>query len=251
MSIINTFDDKTPALINPNVMAAKKPGFPETAIVCFGEHFIDALDEICGAENFDVMIACVVVPIYKCSYNGKKFAAYCSTLGGPAAVQFMELMAEKGCKRFIFFGSCGVLDNNIPPLQLLIPTEAYRDEGTSYHYAPPSDYLTVKNADRLDEIMTELEIPHTCGKTWTTDALFRETSGNTAKRKTDGCISVDMECASVTAAADFRGIDTYYILYSADSLGETWDSRTLGKLTNENRVELMRTLLKITDKICS
>ncbi|MDR0986967.1 MAG: nucleoside phosphorylase [Ruminococcus sp.] len=250
MSIINTFDNETPALINPNVLAAKKPGFPDTAIVCFGEHFIDALDELCGMEMLDVMIACVNVPVYKFTYEEKVFAAYCSTLGGPATVQLMELMAEKGCKRFIFFGSCGVLDNNIPPLKLILPTEAYRDEGTSYHYAPPSDYITVKNAGRLDEIMTELEIPHVSGKTWTTDALFRETAGNTAKRKADGCIAVDMECASVTAAADFRGTQTYYILYSADSLdSDEWDSRTLGKLRQENRTDFMRTLLEIAAKI--
>jgi uridine phosphorylase len=250
MSIIDTFDDKTPALINPDIMAAKKPDFPETAVVCFGERFVDALDELCETVMLDVMIACVNVPVYKFTYNEKTFAAYCSTLGGPATVQLMELMAVKGCKRFIFFGSCGVLDNNIPPLQLLIPTEAYRDEGTSYHYAPPSDYIEVKNATRLDEIMTRLEIPHNCGKTWTTDALFRETVGNTAKHKTDGCISVDMECASVCAAADFRGLDVYYILYSADSLdSDEWDSRTLGKLQQETRTGFMDTLLKIAAEI--
>ncbi|MDR0974964.1 MAG: nucleoside phosphorylase [Ruminococcus sp.] len=250
MSIINTFDDKTPALINPGVMAAKKQDFPVTALVCFGERFIDALDEICGAATLDVIIAAVVVPIYKLTSNGKNYAVYCSTLGGPAAVQLLELMVQKGCKKFIFFGSCGVLDKNIPPLHLIVPIESYRDEGTSYHYAPASDYVTIKTAPVLDKILTEMKIPHTSGRNWTTDALFRETAGNTAKRKADGCISVDMECASVQAAADFRNIEVYYILYSADSLdADEWDSRTLGKLTQDSRVDFMKIVLQIADKI--
>ena len=29
----------------------------------------------------------------------------------------------------------------------MVPTDAYRDEGTSYHYAPASDYIEIKNAD--------------------------------------------------------------------------------------------------------
>jgi uridine phosphorylase len=251
MSIINAFDNKTDALINPSDIVSKKAGFPETALVCFGERFIDALDELYDLQNFDFMIACVVVPIYKFTLNGRDYAAYCSTLGGPASTAIMEEMIQKGCKKFLFFGSCGVLDSSIPEGALLVPTEAYRDEGTSYHYAPgDNDYISVKTADKLHNILTELNISHACGKTWTTDAIYRETAGNTAKRRADGCISVDMECASVAAAADFRNIPLYYILYAADSLEEAeWDSRSLGKLTQDSRQEFIKTAVSVIEKI--
>jgi uridine phosphorylase len=251
MSIVNAFDNKTDALINPCDIVSKKPGFPETALVCFGERFIDALAEHYGAENIDIMIAAVVVPIYKFTVNNRDYAAYCTPLGGPAAAGLMEEMIAKGCKTFLFFGSCGVLDSSIPEGHLIIPTEAYRDEGTSYHYAPgDTDFITVKTASRLAEILTELKIPHVSGKTWTTDAFYRETAGNTAKRKAEGCITVDMECASVSAVADFRQIEVYYILYAADSLDKAeWDSRSLGKLTQDSRENFMRIAVSVIEKI--
>jgi uridine phosphorylase len=251
MSIIHAFDNKTDAIINPCDMVSKIQDFPETALVCFGERFIDALIDHYNAEVIDYMCACVAVPIYRFTANGQVYAAYCCTIGGPAAAGLMEEMAQKGCKRFLFFGSCGVLDRTILPGTLILPTEAYRDEGTSYHYAPAdSDYINVKTAAKLDEILTDLNIPHVSGRTWTTDAIYRETAANTAKRRAEGCISVEMECASVAAAADFRQIDLYYILYAADSLDEAkWDSRSLGKLTQDSRHEFLKKAISIIEKI--
>ena len=81
----------------------------------------------------------------------------------------------------------------------MVPTEAYRDEGTSYHYAPASDYITVKNSEKVAEFMELAGLPYVKGKTWTTDAVYRETRGNFDKRKNDGCISVEMECAAIQA----------------------------------------------------
>jgi uridine phosphorylase len=65
----------------------------------------------------------------------------------------------------------------------MVPTEAYRDEGTSYHYMPASDYITVKNSDIVAEFMETYGIPYVKGKTWTTDSFYRETVNNFKKHK--------------------------------------------------------------------
>lgn len=52
----------------------------------------------------------------------------------------------------------------------MVPTEAYRDEGTSYHYAPASDYIKIQNADVVAKFMETVGLPYVKGKTWTTDA---------------------------------------------------------------------------------
>ena len=44
------------------------------------------------------------------------------------------------------FGGSGCLDKDIARGKIVIPTEAYRDEGTSYHYVPAADYITLKNS---------------------------------------------------------------------------------------------------------
>ena len=69
---------------------------------------------------------------------------------------------------------------------VMISAEAYRDEGTSYHYAPAADYITIRNADIVANFMRENGIPFVKGKTWTTDSFYRETINNFNKHKADG-----------------------------------------------------------------
>lgn len=46
----------------------------------------------------------------------------------------------------------------------MIPTRAYQDEGISYHYAPASDYVTVRNTDIIAAFMEKNGIPYVKGK---------------------------------------------------------------------------------------
>jgi nucleoside phosphorylase len=63
-------------------------------------------------------------------------------------------------------------------------------------------------------------------KTWTTDAIFRETRAKTALRRSEGCLTVEMEAASMFAVAQFRNVPLGQILYGGDQLDdEQWDKR--------------------------
>ena len=87
----------------------------------------------------------------------------------------------------------------------------------------------MKNAGRVSEWLEEMGLPHVSGRTWTSDAIYRETKANVDKRKAEGCIAVEMECAGMQAVCDFRGLDLYYYLISGDLLdSEEWDMRILG-----------------------
>jgi uridine phosphorylase len=69
-------------------------------------------------------------------------------------------------------------------------------------------------------------LPFVQGRTWTTDAFYRETFNNFKKRKEDGCISVEMECASLQAMCDFRNLNLYMFFTSGDLLdAPEWDVR--------------------------
>ena len=108
----------------------------------------------------------------------------------------------------------------------MIPTESYRDEGTSYHYAQASDYIKNKNANIVAKFMESKDLPYILGKNWSTDSFYRETENNIAKRKADGCISVEMECSAMQAVCDFRNLNLYYFLTSGDLLdAPEWDER--------------------------
>ncbi|MBR4033395.1 MAG: nucleoside phosphorylase, partial [Clostridia bacterium] len=146
-------------------------------------------------------------------------AFYKSFVGAPAAAASVEdTRAVFSTDKYILFGGCGCLDREIARGRVMIPTAAYRDEGTSYHYAPPSDYIEIPGCDTVEAFMKENEIAYVRGKTWTTDAIFRETEQNFAKHKADGCISVEMECAGVQAVCSFRGLKLFVFFTSGDLL---------------------------------
>ncbi|MCL2363167.1 MAG: nucleoside phosphorylase [Defluviitaleaceae bacterium] len=248
--ITQTFDRETPEIINPNTFVAAVPGFPKVAIVSFGPRFIDKLLELYDTQELCILYACGPHPVYHVQFEGTDIAVYKTSLGGPATVGLQEEIYAKGAEKILYFGSCGVLDKTLEEMTFILPTAAYRDEGTSYHYASASEFIEVPTAPRMAEIFNELNLPHHCGKTWTTDAIYRETRGNMEKRKATGCIVVEMECASIMAAAQFRNKQAYQFLYAADNLDATeWDARTLGNFPTDKTEKILRVALEVAKRI--
>jgi purine-nucleoside phosphorylase len=78
----------------------------------------------------------------------------------------------------------------------------------------------------IDEVLAEAGVPHDRGLTWTTDAFFRETPAKVARRREQGCITVDMEASAMFAAAAFRGVVYGQLLYAGDDVSAAeWDHR--------------------------
>ncbi len=224
--ITDSFDNLSPAIINP----VKKEDAPEVdaCIVTFSHEIEKHVAASCACgEIASLCCATGRTPVYLIEHGGKRFAFYKTYVGAPITVALMEdAAAELRCSRFILFGGAGCLNREIAHGKVMIPTAAYRDEGTSYHYAPAADYITIKNASAVAECMKRNGIPHVLGKTWTTDSFYRETRNNFQKRKAEGCISVEMECAGVQAMCDFRGLELYPFFTSGDLLdAPEWDDR--------------------------
>jgi len=236
MSIIDTFDDRSVELLRAsdlpeNVGGNNLPDFPETVIVTFSDKTRDVVLSDYDAEEIGFMVDGGKLPIYRFRYRDKWIGFYRTGMGAPLAVALMEEVIAKGAMNFIFFGSCGVLDERLTEGHIIVPTEAYRDEGTSYHYMPAGDYVRITNAEKVAEILSDMDVPHISGRIWTTDGLYRETRNNVDARKADGCLAVDMECSALEAASRFRGVDLYQFIYAEDSLsGKTWEPRNIGRV---------------------
>lgn len=198
--------------------------------------------------------ACMEIPIYRAGYQGREVALLPSLVGAPGCVGTLEELFFFGVEKVVLFGSCGVLDRSIANCGLIMPTSALRDEGTSYHYAPAGDEIEVNPKYRED--FCRILARHNCscveGKVWTTDAVYRETAEKVARRREQGCICVDMECAAVAALARFRGKDVFQFFHGADSLdGECWDRRGLGSecdLTEKDKIAQLA--LELAAEIC-
>ena len=225
--ITNSFDNQTDAIIEPR----RKAGVPsvDVMIITFSYIIEEYIKEHFNYTQIATLYSATgLTPVYQIDYMGKKIGFYKTYIGAPCAVGLLEeVLSEVDTDKVIMFGGAGCLDKNIARGKIMIPTEAYRDEGTSYHYAPAADYITLKNSHVVAGFMKQANIPYVFGKTWTTDAIYRETRGNFEKRKQDGCIAVEMECASVQAVCDFRNVEFYNFLKSGDLLdAPEWDPRS-------------------------
>lgn len=224
--ITDSFDNRSPAIINP----VRRENAPEAdvCIVTFSHEIEKYVAEkyACG-EIAALWCASGKTPVYLIERNGRRFAFYRTYVGAPITVGLMEdAMTELKCDRYILFGGAGCLNKEIAHGKVMVPTAAYRDEGTSYHYAPAADYVDMKNAAVVAECMKANGIPYALGKTWTTDSFYRETRNNFEKRKADGCISVEMESAGVQAMCDFRNVDLYAFFTGGDLLdAPEWNAR--------------------------
>ena len=228
--IVDSFDNKTPAKINADLSGERVKC--DVCIATFSNIIEEYLVKTYKPEIVGYLkMVNGTTPIYIIDYHGKKIAVYKTVVGGPASVGCFENSRELiDTNKYIVFGGSGCLNKEIARGKITVPTEAYRDEGTSYHYKEPSDYITIKNSNVVAEFMKSKNLPYILGKTWTTDAFFRETEENVRKRKAGGCISVEMECASMQAACDFRNVELYFFLSSGDLLDSPeWDTRIKDK----------------------
>jgi uridine phosphorylase len=124
---------------------------------------------------------------------------------------------------------------------MIVVADAVRDEGTSYHYQtegrvsrPHPQAVRV-----LEETLTETGVSYLTARTWTTDAVYRETPGKVRARRAEGCLTVEMEAAALFAVAAFRKVICGQLLYGGDDVsGAQWDHRNWIRL-HDTRARLL------------
>lgn len=199
----------------------------DTAITMFSDFLFDELIDKYGAKQVCVITGGIDRIIYSVERDGKCVLVYKSPVGAPAAAMLMEEVGALGVKNFVAFGICGALTET-PFRTLIVPDKAFRDEGTSYHYLPPADFIELKNAPTVCKCLKDLGVNAAVGGTWCTDGFYRETRTRAEQVKAQGCIAVDMESAALQAVCDYRNKNFYTFFITADSLaGEEWESNDL------------------------
>jgi len=243
------FDEDTDAFIRPSNLIEPVKNIPERCILCF---FSEAIDKIITEYPYKIISYLVSegfnYPLYELDYNGEKIALIQACVGAPLAAGQIEELTAMGCKIFIACGMSGVLQKELAVGHLIIPITAVRDEGTSYHYVKPSREIDANErmVKIIENTFMEKNIPYIKAKTWTTDALYRETHKKVAQRKEEGCVTVEMETSAYMAASQFNNVEFGQILCSGDSLaGEEWDKRDYNK-----RSDIREYVLRLTLDVC-
>jgi len=242
------YDGTVPAILEPSKLIAPRD-VPEHCVMTFFQDVIDGYKEVgrllelhrFGSERGHN-------PLYEMEINGRRLAIIHPGVGAPLAAAFMDELIALGCRKFIACGGCGVLDGKFQVGHVIVPVTAVRDEGTSYHYLPPRREvdLSPEAIEAITAVLESQEIAYETGKTWTTDAFYRETAEKVALRREEGCICVEMETAALCAVAKFRGVTFGQLLYGGDDLsGDEWDGRDW-----QNRASTRETLFALAAAAC-
>jgi uridine phosphorylase len=150
--------------------------------------------------------ACYHTQLYSFTYASIEFGVVGCAVGASFAVLVAEQMFASGCKLLISVTSSGQILPVHPPPYFVIIDRALRDEGTSYHYTPPSMYSQADQAllDALQGAFDGFKVPVVVGATWTTDAPFRETQPAITSMRDRKLLAVEMEAAALYAFAKVR-----------------------------------------------
>ncbi len=174
-------------------------------------------------------------PVYYLNYKNSIITMFMAGISGSWLSGDIEDMCINGVDTFIIFGNCGVLDNTIEDCSIIIPNRAFRDEGTSYHYLPDSEYieLDTQYVGFFKDILKEYSFEYHEGATWTIDAFYRETGEKIQMFKNKGAVCVEMEGASLAAVCKYKNLNYFTFYYAGDNLDSVeWEERSIDQLTN-------------------
>ena len=224
---------------------------PHIGVGVFSEHLLNDIVKKCECKKAGELMQ--KRPIYILEYKNIKITLFMAGISGPWISQDIEELNVNGVDTLIIFGNCGVLDKTIEDCSIIIPNKAYRDEGTSYHYLPDSEYVELDNkyADSFKEKLKEYNFDYTEGDTWTIDAFYRETKGKKEMYQKKGVICVEMEGASIGAVCKYKKINYFTFYYAGDNLDSVeWEERSINQLSNfDKKTEVPILALELAYKI--
>jgi purine-nucleoside phosphorylase len=142
-------------------------------------------------------------------------------VGAPYAVMLLETLIAWGARKIIFLGWCGAISENLEIGDIILPTSAVIDEGTSAHYGQQDariSHASTSLVSMIRQVLDQNQIDFQTGAIWTTDAVYRETRQLVERHQQDGTLAVEMELSALYSVARFRGVALAGILVVSDEL---------------------------------
>lgn len=242
------FDTEQTAVIMPGHHSDYS--FPHKAVMLFME---PEIDDFVAENECEVVGKFISVTkefyVYKTKIHNVDIAFVQAPLGGAGAVQIMEQLIAGGVEEIIAAGCCGALVEDTEG-SFFIPAAALRQEGTSYHYLPPSREIELdpEPIKAICKVLENAGLSYKICKTWTTDGFYRETKEMVRYRKSEGYSVVEMECASMAACAKMRGVLFGQVLFTADSL-ENVDAHDIRNWGNDFFAAAMRIAMEAITQV--
>lgn len=165
---------------------------------------------------------CYHTDLFVFEQDGFSLGVVGCAVGASFAVLVAEELFASGCKLLISLTSAGQIVQVQPPPYFILIERALRDEGTSYHYVPPSSFSDAPEAVlmSLEGAFDDMAVPVLRGATWTTDAPFRETADAIDAMRQRGLLAVEMEAAALYAFASVRHKTVVCFAHVTNQMGQ-------------------------------
>jgi uridine phosphorylase len=163
--------------------------------------------------------------------GGQQVGIVGRVVGASFAVLVAEELFASGCQLLVSLTSAGQIVPAGQPPYFVVIDRSLRDEGTSYHYAPPSEFAEadaalVKNAAMA---LAKCGLLGVVGASWTTDAPFRETAQAIEAARSKGILAVEMEAAALYAFAHSAGVRVLCVAHVTNTMGQAGDDFEKGE----------------------
>ncbi len=148
-----------------------------------------------------------------------KPVAYCCAYGAPRAVEVAHLFGALGAQLAVQIGSCGGLQGQLAPGDVVVPDEVVCEEGIARIYGAGETVVTdAAWSDRARTALTERGHTARGGRHLTWYSLFAQDGAMVEKWHNAGYSSVDMETATTLAVARSFGMEAVSMLVVWDEL---------------------------------
>jgi uridine phosphorylase len=159
--------------------------------------------------------------IYRALETPAPWALVGPFMGAPQAAMLMETLSVWGVAQFLFLGWCGAIAPHVRTGDIVLPTGAFIDEGTSPGYDAQADKVLLPSEDFHQVIKRALAargLGFHEGLVWSTDAVFRETPSKLGAYQRRGGLAVEMEISACLTVARRRGVSFAAVLVVSDEL---------------------------------
>jgi uridine phosphorylase len=237
-SILKRKDTSAPSVFVPAALlreARRQKNLPATEVpaICILDpdgDLVRRLRESGEARSFKPW-ACYHTQLDTFTLAGETVGVVGCAVGAPFAVLVAEQLFASGCRLLLSVTSAGQITPSAAPPYFVIIERSLRDEGTSYHYAPPAEYSDADPGlvEMAVQALTDKAQHVLVGATWTTDAPFRETAEAIDEAKSKGVLAVEMEAAALYAFAASAKVQVLCLAHVTNTMGQAGDDFEKGE----------------------
>ena len=210
---------------------------PEVCVLDFDGDLTDELVKSGEASPFPGW-PCFHTSMWTIEVGSLRYGLIPRTIGGSYAVLVAEQLAACGVRAVVGLASAGRIDPALPLPALVVASRAIRDEGTSYHYLPPTDSVEAwpGAAMILAEELEPLGLTTRIGTVWTTDAPYRETAEQVDRYRIAGVLAVEMQAASLFAFSASRQFPVGLVAHLTNAPNQSDGRFDKGPLADQRRI---------------